>query len=233
MDGKVSNFLLCLRDKHVFSWKLSWIAISTSLWTHPWQHFILNTVSTQRALLDTSLSSKVLVSDIWRWSHYVHCLSSPTNLYYNNFELVFLPQALLCPEFIFGVFLSVQWNGNNTKLWVIEQSLSDEFWELSPSESFVWLLLAMLVLTDHLSSFCKCHCYSLSVPSHLSHTSRSLWEPLHHPFQSLLPTHMSQHTEKSVANWLCHIVIMLICAHLSYLLHLLNIFLGWNLLGPE
>lgn len=104
--------------------KWSWIAISTWLWTHPWQHLILNTVLSQRALLDTWLPSKIQVSDIWRWSHCDRSLSSPTNLPLNNFQLIFLTQALLCPEFIFGVFFSAQRNGNSTKLWLIEQSLS-------------------------------------------------------------------------------------------------------------
>lgn len=99
--------------------KLSWIAISTWLWIHPWQHLTLNTVLSQRALLDTWLSSKIQVSDIWRRSHCDCFLSSPTNLCSNNFQLIFLTQALLCPE-----FLSAQRNGNSTKLWLIEQSLS-------------------------------------------------------------------------------------------------------------
>lgn len=104
--------------------KWSCIAILTWLWTHPWQHLILNTFFSQRALLDTWLPLKIQVSDIWRWSHCDRSFSSPTLLPSSNFQFIFLMQALLCPELIFGVFFSAWRNGNSTQLWLIERSLS-------------------------------------------------------------------------------------------------------------
>lgn len=138
--------------------KWSCIAISTWLWTHPWQHLILNTFFSQRALLDTWLPLKIQVSDIWRWSHCDRSFSSPTHLPSNNFQFIFLTQALLCPEFIFGVCLSARRNGNSTKLWLIDKILS--VWILNT----VTLKKFCLASASHVSlySFYKCHCCFLS-----------------------------------------------------------------------
>lgn len=175
MDDKVSNFLLCFRDKHASSWKMILdsnfnMTLNSSLTASYSEHSSVSKSPTghMAALKDSGLI------DIWRWSHCDRSLSSPTNLPSNNFQLIFLTQALLCPEFIFVVFLSAQRNDNSTKPWLTEQSLSVWILKTVLFRKLFWAPLTKLVFTDHYSTLARRPCYLLSAPSHLSQTFQKL-----------------------------------------------------------
>lgn len=208
--------------------KWSWIAISIWLWTHLWRHLILNTVLSQRIYWTRGCPQRFrsLTSGddltVITLSHlppiFPQTISnsffSRRNYYAQNSSLQYL--------YLHKEMVTVQSSDSLIKV------CQYGFWKLLPSESFVWLLLAMLFFIDHLLQF-------LQVPLLFLVCSF----PHFSPFQKVCKNHYTSlsslcfqftyhNTPRTVVNCPCHTVAMLTCAHLSYLLHLV-IFLGWKL----
>lgn len=197
MDGKVSNFLLCLRDKCACSWKWSWIAISTWLWTHPWQHLILNTVLTlsptgHMAVLKGSGLWHLEMISLWSLSLLSHqsSLITISNSFFSRRHYYAQNSSLEC-FYLCSEMVTVRSHDS------LNTVCQYEFGKLLPSESFVWLLLAMLVLTDHLLQLLKTPLLFLVCSfSPFSHFQKSVSTITPSFLVSVSNSHITTHPEK-------------------------------------